>query len=350
MTDKPLNELNKLKKDMLDKQIKDPIQLQRRCRQIWQNLATEEDVSILNQSLSILNELIERAQLNPYYRALLATTAGAIIEQGKADTMIVFNSILSLFMTALLMGRDILKVKKEKNQSIDSGINEELKKKYPDASYAWAVLDVVSEPMKSMLIMSKKARQAVKDHEKYDDIINSINSYKNYHSGVYYVYTTMNIMDGEILVFHPQSFRGYKVQVTDMIDPMILSHLCTKNLTGNPDEGLIPAKDNIGTTQFALFNWKLINYLYKEGTEPGSKTWAKNGMDLMKHNDAYIESGGTMKEVLKFNNEIPILFLVDYGTPFNFEIYNLGKIKPEMKLVKKMDKKDVEKWFGKLKS
>ena len=346
----PLNDIRILKKDVLDKQIKDPIQLQKRCKQIWQLLETEENTETLNQALSILNELIVNAQINPYFRAILTTTGGAIIETGKTDAMIIFKSTLSLFMTALFRGQEILKAKKDGKDSRGSTIDSNLQKKYPDATFAWTVLDMVCEPMKSMLIMSKEVRKSIKEHEKHDEIINFIISYSNYHEGCYWVYTTLHIMDGDILVFHPQSFRGYKIHVTDMIDPMILSHLCTKNLVGDPNEGFIPAKNSTGTTQFGLFNWKLMNYLYKEGKEPNMTTWSKTGIDLMKNEDAYIGNGSNMSEVLVFNNEIPILFLVDYGKTFNFEIHDLGKLKPNLELVEKMDRAEVETWFSKIRS
>lgn len=157
-------------------------------------------------------------------------------------------------------------------------------------------------------------------------------------------------MDGDMLVFHPQSFRGYKIHVTDMLDPMILSHLCTKNLVGKSKDGLIPATEYTGTTQFAIFNWKLIQYFYKEGTEPRLKTWTKTGKDLEEYEDAYIGTGSTMNEVLVFNNEIPILFLVDYGAPFNFEIHDLGKIKPKMELSEVLGRTEVENWLNKMRS
>ncbi len=253
-------------------------------------------------------------------------------------------------MTALQLGRDILNFKEDQNDHKIVGINPEIQKKYPDATFAWAVLDVVSEPMKSLLIISKKARRSIREHERSSEIINSIISYSNFHQGCYWIYTALNIMDDDILVFHPQSFRGYKIHVTDMIDPMILSHLCTKKLVGDPEEGLIPEKPNVGTTQFGLFNWKLINYLYKDGTEPGSASWSMNAMDLMKNSDAYIGSGSTMNEVLVFNNEIPILFIVDYGKSFNFEINELGTLKPKVELVEKITKSEIEQWFHRLRS
>lgn len=254
MTNDPLNELNLLQKDVLDKTIKDPIQLQKRCRKIWQMLEKEENETMLNQALSILDKMIANAKINPYFRALLATTAGAIVETGKSDGMIIFESTLSLFMTALQRGTDILKLKIKNKDYNNSKIDSEMQKMYPDATFAWAVLDIVCEPMKSILIMNKEARKSVKEHQHHEDILNSILSYMNYHHGCYYVYTMIHIMDGDMLVFHPQSFSGYKIHVTDMLDPMILSHLCTKNLVGNPEEGLIPSKDNTGTTQFGLFN------------------------------------------------------------------------------------------------
>lgn len=345
----PLKELNILKQDVLDNRIKDPIQLRVRCKQVWDSLHDEQSDTVLNQALTSLNRLIGSGKINPYFRAIIATTAGAIIETGKVDPMIIFENTFNLFMTAIRLGQDILKVKEQDPHPKISKIDPELQKKYPDATLAWAVLDVLSEPMKSLLIMSKKARQSIKDNDNYSAITNSILTYSYYHEGCYWVYTAINIMDGDILIFHPQSFRGFKIRVTDMIDPMILSYLCTKNLTGDPNEGFIPKQSNVGASQFGLFNWKLINYLYKEGTEPGSNSWSKSGVELMKNNNAYIGSGTNMSDVLVFNNEIPILFLVDYGKPLNFEIHELGLVKPKAELVEKLDRSDVEKWLNKIK-
>jgi len=335
-----LTRLEQFKEDLKLQRIQDNSYFQAEYNYISQNWLNL-DVDSRNQALKIFNELIA-IKLNPMIRAMFAMIAGAMVEQGDVNPTLVLESVFDLFISLMIKGKKILELYKEGENSEKKLSEEEINQNYPNEFLAWKTLENAWLPMKALLIMSRKIRNKIKKHPQYDEIIEIIKTYIDYHSGVHWVYMALNIFDGEILVFHPETKRGYKVLAESIEHPFTLSNLLTRTLVGNPKNGLIPKTCDGGATQFWIFNWKVIQDLEK---------YDFDGKQLIINSPAYIGSSSMMDEILCFEDKYPIVFLVDLGNvSWTFDTRpSFPEIHPKMELLEILDEKTVEQWISKLK-
>lgn len=335
-----LHRLTKFKEDLEFNRIQDNATFQTEFQYITQNWESL-DIPYRNQALEIFNELIN-LKINPMLRAIFAVAAGSIIEEGGVNSTIILRNVLTLFMNSMFNAKKILEVYQKEEHSQEKISDSDLERQYPDAFFAWKILDTIWVAMKAILIMSKDARLLLKNHPKYGEIHDTLRAYMPFHGGTRWVYMAANIFDGELLVFHPETKRGYKVAAESIEHPFTLSSLLTQTLAGDPEKGLIPKKENTAATQFWMFNWKVIHDLEK---------YDLKAHELMLKSPAYIGSGSMMDEILWFKDEFPIVFLIDLGiVSWSFDTNpSFSQIHPKIELKEILDEKTVEEWFSKLK-
>ena len=207
-----------------------------------------------NEALRLLEEIIS-ASFHPIISRRCALLAGAIIESDTTDSTIVAQCIHDLFMETIETAKPVLD---EIAKNMEEPMNEKvLEEKYPEAYYAWHGLKRVWIPFKAILVSNRTIRN---DFKKNEDLLKYLKEYQDSNDGCFWVFQALFIFEGEILILHPQTRKGFRIFAKNIDSILPLSHLLTKMLVRKDERDFIPPKKGVKSSQFWLYNWQAVKY------------------------------------------------------------------------------------------
>lgn len=298
--------------------------------------ANNLDIETQNKALIKIAELVEFAavQGSPELAAMVATIGGAIVELKKVNPMLLLPQVYTLMMNMLHHAKPIL----EKHMNTPNPNEKELQHENPQSYYAWQVLERAWLPLKTILTHSREARENLRSSKQFNAFLIP---YVKYREGCMWVFRALHIYDGEMLIFHPEHMRGYRIKVADIDHPFTLSHLLTQKLVGDPSEGLIPKKPKSSDiTQFWVYNWEIIKEMPNDFKDLSVMEYLKS--------PTYLGSESWMFD-LSFYDEVPVLILIDTDFSFSFNVPgSFPELTPEISIQESFDESIVKEWLAKL--
>lgn len=306
----------------------------------FNNIQHPSNLETRNKALELMENIIS-ASYHPILSRGVAMLAGALIESGDADATIVVQCIYDLFMETIKNARPVLDeiAKLEEEEPINEKVLEE---KYPESYYEWLGLERAWLPLKAVLVSNGAIRNELK---KNDELLKVLRKYQDSNNGCFWIYRALFIFEGEMLILHPQTKKGFRIFAEEVEHALTLSHLLTKMLVRKNDGDFIPPQEKLGTSQFWIYNWQAIKFFPEE--------YSKVSLDDLIECDVsvHLGSGSFMTDIAYFEDKLPIIIAVDTEIPWSFPVTpSFPELSPKIELVEILQQITVDKWFERFKS